>query len=267
MPSNRRVFSRPGVLSCVVVIVVSLAVGLALRSAPAATGAANGPSAPLPAPPRGFAIPKPSALADPAGETRWAPVIRATTARRAPSFDSPAVVAVGTRTPEGTANLLVSTGEVDRRGVTWVRAELAALPNGTQGWVPRSALGGWSFVDSRVVVDRALLTLTLFRGRRRIFSAPIGIGTPGTPTPAGDFYVRDRLSSFSSPMYGPLAFGTSARAPYLTDWPDGGYIGIHGTDQPQLIPGRISHGCIRLSNAAILKLGKLMSVGTPVTIK
>ena len=78
--------------------------------------------------------------------------------------------------------------------------------------------------------------------------------------------VRDRLTSFASPAYGPIAFGTSARAPYLTDWPDGGYIGIHGTNEPQLIPGRISHGCIRLTDAAIVKLAQLMPVGTPVTI-
>jgi lipoprotein-anchoring transpeptidase ErfK/SrfK len=34
-----------------------------------------------------------------------------------------------------------------------------------------------------------------------------------------------------------------------------------------LIPGRISHGCIRLRNAAILRLVKLMPLGTPVTIR
>jgi hypothetical protein len=26
------------------------------------------------------------------------------------------------------------------------------------------------------------------------------------------------------------AFGTSARSVVLTDWPDGGFIGIHGTN-------------------------------------
>jgi lipoprotein-anchoring transpeptidase ErfK/SrfK len=79
--------------------------------------------------------------------------------------------------------------------------------------------------------------------------------------------VRDRLTSFASPTYGPLAFGTSARAAHLTDWPAGGYIGIHGTDEPALIPGRVSHGCIRLTNAAIVRLGRLLPVGTPVVIR
>ena len=68
-------------------------------------------------------------------------------------------------------------------------------------------------------------------------------------------------------MYGPLAFGTSARSSVLTDWPAGGYIGIHGTDRPELLPGLVSHGCIRLRNAAILRLAELMPVGTPLTIQ
>ena len=57
-----------------------------------------------------------------------------------------------------------------------------------------------------------------------------------------------------------------AARPHLTDWPDGGFIGIHGTDEPQLIPGRVSHGCIRMRNADIVALGRLMPIGTPLDI-
>jgi lipoprotein-anchoring transpeptidase ErfK/SrfK len=67
-------------------------------------------------------------------------------------------------------------------------------------------------------------------------------------------------------FYGPLAFITSATSDTLTDWPGGGVVGIHGTSVPGLIPGKISHGCVRLRNADILKLAKLMPVGTPVTV-
>ena len=75
------------------------------------------------------------------------------------------------------------------------------------------------------------------------------------------------LLDFGSPFYGPAAFGTSGRSPTLTEWPDGGHIGIHGTNQPELIPGRISHGCIRMTNQAILRLVPLMPIGTPVSIR
>jgi lipoprotein-anchoring transpeptidase ErfK/SrfK len=59
----------------------------------------------------------------------------------------------------------------------------------------------------------------------------------------------------------------SARSTRFTEWPVGGFIGIHGTDQPQLIPGRISHGCIRMRNRDILTLGRLLPVGTPLTVR
>jgi lipoprotein-anchoring transpeptidase ErfK/SrfK len=59
----------------------------------------------------------------------------------------------------------------------------------------------------------------------------------------------------------------NARSAVLTDWPGGGFIGIHGTDRPDLLPGRISHGCIRLRNTDVVRLDRLMPVGTPVTIR
>jgi lipoprotein-anchoring transpeptidase ErfK/SrfK len=223
--------------------------------------------APLAKPPSAFDIPRLVPLSDPTGDTRWAPVLQATMARSGPSFKGARVGMVPTRTPDGTTNVVVADRETYKDGTAWVRVRLAVLPNGTEGWVPRSSLGGWSFVDTRLVIDRARLTATLFRAGRVVFRAPIGVGTPATPTPAGRFYVRDRLKGFSNPFYGPLAFGTNARSPTLTDWPAGGVVGIHGTDQPALIPGRISHGCIRLTNTAILKLGRLMPVGTPVNVE
>jgi L,D-transpeptidase catalytic domain len=225
------------------------------------------PGASLAAPPSAFTTGRLVPLRNATRVTRWAPVLRRAVARRAPSFHAPAVGLVPARTPEGTTNLVVADGELVRRGVTWVRVTLAVLPNGTEGWLPRSSLGGWSFVRTHLVVDRALLTAKLLRAGRAIFRARIGLGAPSTPTPAGTFYVRDRLRGFADPFYGPLAFGTNARSPTLTEWPAGGFVGIHGTDRPDLIPGRVTHGCIRMTNASISRLAELMPVGTPVTIR
>jgi lipoprotein-anchoring transpeptidase ErfK/SrfK len=274
-PTARR---WPRVVVAVAVVVAAAVAGVVVApgrpsvgvSASAVARDASAPvvnAAGLAPPARGFAIPKPRLLAATRDVTRWAPVISATQAHRRPDVHSPVVARVGTSTPEGTANLVDADGEVERDGVTWVRARLSTLPDGAVGWLPRGALGGWSFVDTRVVIDRTALTLTLYRDGRRVFRAPVGIGAAGSPTPAGQFYVRDRLTRYASPEYGPVAFGTSARSATETDWPAGGFIGIHGTDQPTLIPGRISHGCIRLRNAAILTLARVMPVGTPVTIR
>ncbi len=62
------------------------------------------------------------------------------------------------------------------------------------------------------------------------------------------------------------AFETAAYS-VLSDWPGGGVIGIHGTDEPWLIPGRPSHGCIRVPNTAVRQLARLMPTGTPVRIR
>jgi lipoprotein-anchoring transpeptidase ErfK/SrfK len=122
-------------------------------------------------------------------------------------------------------------------------------------------------VETHLVIDLERLTATLLRDGQPIFHAPIGVGRPEWPTPRGDLYIRDRLTRYRSAFYGPLAFGTSARSSVLTDWPGGGFVGIHGTDAPDLLPGRVSHGCIRLRNRDILELGRSMPVGTPVTIR
>jgi hypothetical protein len=45
------------------------------------------------------------------------------------------------------------------------------------------------------------------------------VGQPQWPTPPGEFYVRDELTDYAGPFYGPVAFGTSVRSSVLTDWP------------------------------------------------
>jgi len=247
-------------------------VAVVLAAVLTATQASSSSSAPPPArpaalpagPKAAFSIPEPMPL-DSRGVSRWATVQRSVIARASPAGRR--VASLSTRTPERTSNLVTVLGRAKRRaGALWVRVRLPVLPNGSTGWVPRRALGGYHTVNTRLVVDRRRLTAQLFRRGRRIFSAPVGVGRAQWPTPSGHFYVRVKLTSYKSRFYGPLAFGTSARSAVLTDWPAGGFVGIHGTDQPGLLPGRVSHGCVRMTNDAIVKLGRLMPVGTPVTI-
>jgi hypothetical protein len=150
---------------------------------------------------------------------------------------------------------------------TWLKVRIPMRPNGRTGWVRDFALGGLHLVRTRLVVDRLALRATLYRSGQSIWRSGLGIGAPSTPTPAGRFWIRERLK-VSNPggSYGPWALGTSAYS-VLSDWPGGGVIGIHGTNQPQLIPGRPSHGCIRVPNWAIERLVRLMPIGTPVLIR
>jgi hypothetical protein len=222
----------------------------------------------LPPPRRPAFTPARPRLLDRSEETsRWAPVKTETVVRAAPSVDAPAVATLDERTPEDTTNLVVVVDERRAGHLQWVRVRLPVLPNNTLGWVPRSVLGGYHFVHTRLVVDLERLAAVLLVNGHAIFRAPVGVGKSEWPTPRGTFYVRQKLTRFRSPFYGPVAFGTSARSSVLTDWPNGGFVGIHGTNEPQLIPGRVSHGCIRLKNEDIMRLSRLMPVGTPITIR
>jgi hypothetical protein len=222
------------------------------------------PASPLPA----LKIGKPDQLSSARHLSRWSVVRVPAAAHAAPSTGSPVVARLATGTPEGTADAVtVLRARTGKDGGVWVEVRLPVLPNGSVGWVRRSSLGAYQAVSTHLIVDRERLQATLLRAGVRIFSAPVGIGAQGSPTPEGEFTVRSRLTRYASPFYGPVAFGTTARSAVLTDWPDGGYIGIHGTNAPQLLPGRVSHGCIRLRNRDIVRLAALMPVGTPVTIR
>jgi hypothetical protein len=198
---------------------------------------------------------------------QWAPVRREVVARAQPRHAAPAVTRLRMRTPEGTQNIVAVLGRTTRAGELWVHARVPGLPDRALGWVPRRAVGGYGFVRTRLVVDLGDLRARLYFKGVSIFRAPIGVGKARWPTPTGNFYIRNRLTRYADPFYGPLAFGTSARSGAVTDWPGGGFVGIHGTNRPDILPGRVSHGCIRMRNADILKLGRLMPVGTPVVIR
>ena len=70
------------------------------------------------------------------------------------------------------------------------------------------------------------------RGGRTVFRARVGVGQRALANPDGRVFIRNKLTRYRSAVYGPVAFGTSARSAVLTDWPAGGFIGIHGTSQP-----------------------------------
>jgi lipoprotein-anchoring transpeptidase ErfK/SrfK len=250
---------------------VVVAAGLVFAAAILAALATRGSPSPvadlstrLPAAPKAaFSVGAPVPLVRHRDETTWAAVRRDVVARARPARDARAVGTLRANTPEATTNIVLPLA----RRHLWVEVRLPALPNGTTGWVPRSALGAYGTVRTRVVVDLAKRRLTFTKGGRTVLRVPVGIGAPDAPTPRGEFVIRNRLTRYESAFYGPVALGTSARSETLTDWPGGGYVGIHGTDRPDLIPGAVSHGCIRLRNADVLRLARELPIGTPLTIR
>lgn len=245
---------------------VALVASLAALAAGAAPAAAAEPAAPAPepgtatAPDDGRRV-----LSDERRVSRWAHANELAIARTQPLRTARKVARLRFRTEDGLPEVYLALEQRrDAAGQDWVRVRLPMRPNGRTGWVRRESLGDFRVVRTALRINRRTLRATLYRRGRVVWRSPVGVGARGTPTPAGRFYIRERLAGGGG-VYGPLAFGTSAYS-RLSDWPGGGVVGIHGTNQPHLIPGRPSHGCVRVPNRRILRLGRLMPIGTPVHI-
>ena len=228
------------------------------------------PKDPPPPPPEEAEQERPRTLSNETTLSRWAYVERSVWARREPTAGSKRVRRLREFTQDGTPELVLLLSDWKRRsGTVWVKVRLPMRPNGTTGWVLRSRLGAYRTVTQQLVINRRSFRATLYDGEgKRIWTSHIGVGQRRWPTPAGRFYVRERLVPREKDgIYGVFAFGTSAYSPVLTDWPGGGVIGVHGTNRPEILPGRVSHGCVRVPNPRISKLRRLMSLGTPILIK
>ncbi|HYR09392.1 MAG TPA: L,D-transpeptidase family protein [Longimicrobium sp.] len=146
------------------------------------------------------------------------------------------------------------------------------------------ARGGYA-----VVVDLDVNRLYFAKGRRVLWSAPVGTGTGmrvqhddgewDFATPNGTFHVtyKDIEPDWIAPDWyfvenglrvpGPdsdarrFPRGLGAAAVFI-----GQGLAIHGTDKPELLGQRVSHGCIRLANADALRLFHNVQVGTEIVI-
>lgn len=168
-------------------------------------------------------------------------------------------------TSDGFPEVYVALTQKIVHGRTWYELRLPERPNGRTGWVLDNEVDVLNTIHTQIVIDRAAHSLTLNRNGRPILTTPVGVGKTSTPTPAGHFWITEKFAVHRSPVYGPYAMGTSAYS-RLSDWPGGGVVGIHGTNEPALVPGNPSHGCVRVHNAAIKRLVRLVPVGTPVLI-
>ena len=169
-------------------------------------------------------------------------------------------------TEDGFPEVDLVAGERQQGGRLWLRVRQPQKPRAIAGWAPAQTFSKPQAVHTRFVVDRATERAALFRDGSVIWRGRVGVGKPSTPTPPGDYWIREKFTVTGDGLYGTRAFGTSDYSPFETDWPKGGIVGIHGTDQPGLIPGDPSHGCIRIRNSAIERLYPLMPVGTPIVI-
>ena len=144
---------------------------------------------------------------------------------------------------------------------------LPMRPNGRTGYVKVKDVNLYKH-DYAAVVSLSAKTLTLYKAGAEVLKDTVAVGSAKYPTPLGSFFMRE-LARPRNPKgaYGPWAFGLSAYSNVLQTFGRGdGQIGIHGTNQPGLLGQGVSHGCIRMRNATIVKLANILPQGVPVEI-
>lgn len=172
------------------------------------------------------------------------------------------------KTPDGTSELVLTLRErVYSDGTVWTEVRLPMRGSDARGWVDRNKLDKYRVIHTRIEIDRAARTAKLFKNQQLQWEAAVAVGRADSKTPAGNFYVRNRLATADPDgRFGPYALGLSALASTRTDWPGGKTVGIHGTNRSQTVPGLTSDPCVRVTNSKIRELFKLTPPGTPVKI-
>jgi lipoprotein-anchoring transpeptidase ErfK/SrfK len=149
----------------------------------------------------------------------------------------------------------------------WVQVQLPQRPNGQTGWIPPGEVA-LTQTPYRIEVSLSAHQITVFDESAVLYQGPVATGAAGTPTPTGSYYLRVLLkSSDPSSVYGPFAFGLSAHSDALTTFSGSdAEIGLHGNNDVSALGHNVSHGCIRMDNAAITRLSQVLPLGTPVDI-
>jgi len=149
----------------------------------------------------------------------------------------------------------------------WERVRLPVRPNGTTGWIRDRAVS-LSLDPYRLVVSLSRHRLQVWKNGRIVRTERAAVGRTVLPTPRGSYYLAVLLRQpNANGAYGPFAFGTSAFSNALYSFGGGpGQIGLHGTNEPFALGRSVSHGCIRISNAAIRFLARVLPLGTPIDI-
>lgn len=145
------------------------------------------------------------------------------------------------------------------------RVLLPVRPNGSFGWVNANDVV-LTRHNYRIRIELDEFRLTLLDHAKEVFTTDVGVARENTPTPQGVYYTTELIHpTIPDSVYGAYAYGLSGYSDTFTEFNGGpGQLGIHGTNDPSTIGTYVSHGCIRLRNADIIKL--VEDIGLPVGV-
>jgi len=122
-------------------------------------------------------------------------------------------------------------------------------------------------VVRRVVVSIPDCKLALIENDRVVRIYAVAVGADESPSPVGTFTIVNRVTNPTYYRRGKV-IPAGASNPLGTRWIglDIKHFGIHGTDAPDSIGGRRSHGCIRMRNRDVEELFERLRPGDVVEL-
>jgi lipoprotein-anchoring transpeptidase ErfK/SrfK len=246
-----------------VVLVVLAGVGYGIIHARSGGGGTGQPTAsPSPTTTSVAATPTPT----PAPRWQVAKAVGPVAAYKAPSTSSAVRQRFGKTNANGYPSVFLVRSVRQVGGVTWYNVWLPIRPNESRGWIKEGSVAIYT-TSAKIVINLAERRLIVYRRGQLLGEFKVAVGSPALPTPTGIYYINQKLRpTTSGGAYGVLALGISAYQPKLANWPQGGPVAIHGTNQDALIGQAVSHGCVRMHNADVLKVSAWVPTGSPVVI-
>jgi len=181
----------------------------------------------------------------------------------------PVLQSLGRQTPFwGGPNVLLVLGARTVDDVDYVKVLLKRMPAGSGGWVPAAAVK-LQRVRRQVTVDLSDRTLTIRDHGRKVFRDRVVIGAPSTPTPTGQFAVDAPVDQPRGSELGPRVLALAAYSRALARYQGGiPQVAFHAYEKLGAPLGAAaSHGCIRMRQATLSKLLRMLDRGTPVLIR
>jgi lipoprotein-anchoring transpeptidase ErfK/SrfK len=176
---------------------------------------------------------------------------------------------LGRNTPFwGGPNVLLVLGARTVDGVDYVKVLLKRMPAGSGVWIPADTVR-LARERRRVVVDLSARSLTVWDDGHAILRDRVVIGARSTPTPTGQFAIDAPVDQPRSSLLGrrvlALAAYSRALARYQGGLPQVAFHAYEKLGAP--LGAAASHGCIRMRQATLSRLLRLLERGTPVLIR
>lgn len=157
---------------------------------------------------------------------------------------------------------------VKARGDDRVEVYLPTEPAGSTGWVSEDDVA-LSSVEHRIEIDLTDRRLRVFEGDDEVLDEPAGIG-PDAPGAGEGIYVRELVQPPDDDgPYGTYAYGLAGSPTVRAGLEAGeGVVGIHGSDDEDLIGTEMSTGSVAIAADVLTRLVDDLGLplGTPVVI-